>query len=71
MKVKVTMEFEFDDLELDQGETLEQWAKRKWHEESWYITDCADRSALVKVEEVVIDREALDRDTDRMMDKGQ
>ena len=54
MKAKVTVEFELDDVEPERGETLEECLRRKWHEESWYITDCADRSALVKVEEVVI-----------------
>ncbi|KKL61577.1 hypothetical protein LCGC14_2193930 [marine sediment metagenome] len=54
MKVKVTMEFEFDDVELGPPETLEEWADRKWRKESWFLTECADRDRVSKVEEVVI-----------------
>ena len=71
MKVKVTMEFEFDDVELDPPETLEEWVDRRWQEGLWSLTECADRSRIAKTEEVVSDREVLDRETDRLMDKGQ
>lgn len=54
MKVKVTIVFEHDDAEPERGETAKQWAERKWVEEGWYITDCADCAYLVKVEEVIV-----------------